>query len=117
MAKKSSLLSMLLGVVLILALVYFLRPQTFDFLKQGFVNPDEEEDFEDLEDEEGFEDLEDEEAFEDIDDEEGFYVGVTGSGTPTNIKISCKNKDNKLRVVTGTSDKKPECPPSHPTKV
>jgi hypothetical protein len=84
MAKKSSLLSMLLGVVLILALVYFLRPQTFDFLKQGFVNPDE-EDFEDFED--------DPEDFEDPEPEpEGFYSadGASGSSsTKMHPDINC----------------------------
>jgi hypothetical protein len=113
MAKKSNLLSMLLGVALILALVYFLRPQTFDFLKQGFVNPDEEEDFED------FEDLEDEEGFEDIDDEEGFYTegGGGSSGANKPQEISCKNKYNQIKTVKGTRGRPiPVCPDEY-TKI
>lgn len=101
MAKKSSLLSMLLGVVLIVALVYFLRPQTFDFLKQGFVNPDDEEDFED------FEDVDDEEGFEDVEEEEGFY----NRRAPTYQTITCKNKYNETKTVKGTSSNpNPSCP-------
>ena len=41
-----SMMSVVLAVVVVLALVYFFRPQTFNFLTQGFsdssVDPDEE---------------------------------------------------------------------------
>ena len=106
MAKKSSLLSMLLGVVLIVALVYFLRPQTFDFLKQGFVNPDDEEDFEDFEDiDEDFED------FEDV-EEEGFSTsGAAGSSAAQKpIEITCKNIYNQVKTVRGRKGAVPVCP-------
>jgi hypothetical protein len=71
MAKKLSMVTCLLSVVVVLALVYFFRPQTFTFLTQGF-----EDDFDD--EIEGFEDDFDDEKVEgfedDFDDEkvEGF---------------------------------------------
>lgn len=98
---------MLLGVVLIVALVYFLRPQTFDFLKQGFVNPDDEEDFED------FEDIDDEEGFEDVEEEEGFSTsGAAGSsGAQKPMEITCKNIYNQVRTVKGKKGgSAPVCP-------
>ena len=36
MAKKLSMVSVLLSVAVVLALVYFFRPQTFSFLVEGF---------------------------------------------------------------------------------
>jgi len=109
MAKKSNLLSMLLGVALILALVYFLRPQTFDFLKQGFVNPDE--DFEDDPELEDFEDFED-----DPDPEpEGFYTeGGKGSAkAKMHPDINCRNKYGQIELVKGLNAARnppPTCP-------
>jgi hypothetical protein len=38
MAKKLSKLSIFLSVVVVLALVYFFRPQTFSFLTEGFTD-------------------------------------------------------------------------------
>jgi len=38
MAKKMSMMSVVLAMVVVLALVYFFRPQTFNFLKQGFTD-------------------------------------------------------------------------------
>jgi len=38
MARKMSMTNVCLIVVLALALVYFFRPQTFNFLKQGFMD-------------------------------------------------------------------------------
>ena len=67
--------AILLSVVVILALVYFFRPSTFNFLKmtQGFEDDDLDEDFEDYDDdvEEDFEDYDDDvdEDFEDYDDD------------------------------------------------
>ena len=61
MAKKLSMVTIVLSLVAVVALVYFFRPQTFNFLKQGFY--DEPENYDDGE---GFE----EGDFEDK--EEGF---------------------------------------------
>jgi len=46
MAKKLSMMNCLLAVVVVLALVYFFRPQTFSFLKQGFSSSTDVDDFE-----------------------------------------------------------------------
>lgn len=70
MAKKLSMVSVVLSLVVVLALVYFFRPQTFSFLKQGFASG--EDDFEDDFEEEGFADDVDE--FED-DVDEAFTSG------------------------------------------
>jgi hypothetical protein len=47
MAKKLNLVTVALSVVLVLGLVYFFRPQSFNFLKQGFSNSGDPEDFND----------------------------------------------------------------------
>ena len=38
MSKKMSPVSIVVGLVVLLALVYFFRPHTFNFLTQGFTN-------------------------------------------------------------------------------
>ena len=42
MAKKFNPISMLIGLAVLIAIVYFFRPQTFNFLKQGFTSLEEE---------------------------------------------------------------------------
>ena len=73
MAKKLSMVTCLLSVVVVLALVYFFRPQTFSFLTQGFEDDfdDEREGFEDDEEKkpEGFEDDFDDEKVEGFEDD------------------------------------------------
>jgi len=51
MAKKVSMVTLLLSLVVVAALVYFFRPQTFSFLKQGFADEDYEDDKEGFVDE------------------------------------------------------------------
>jgi len=48
MAKKLSMMTIVVSLAFLLAVVYYLRPRTFDFLTQGFTGD------EDFEDEEGF---------------------------------------------------------------
>jgi len=47
MAKRLNLVSIFLSAAVVLVLVYFLRPQTFNFLKQGFSDSSVPEDFND----------------------------------------------------------------------
>ena len=71
MAKKLSMVSVVLSLVVVLALVYFFRPQTFSFLKQGFADEDfADEDYAD--ETEGFAD----EDYADEDFEEDFTQGA-----------------------------------------
>ena len=60
-------MSIVLSVVVVLVLVYFFRPQTFSFLKQGFVD----EDFAEDPEAEGFVD-------EEEDKKEGFFACTDG---------------------------------------
>ena len=93
MAKKLNLVTIVLSVVLVLGLVYFFRPQTFNFLKQGFSNSGDPEDFND--DPDGFESREEPEGFfscqdgEKLDSNgncvpvEGFFACVDGKDEET----------------------------------
>ena len=79
MAKKLSMVSIVLSLVAVLVLVYFFRPQTFNFLIQGFY--DEPENYD-----EGFED--------DFNNTEGFArgkkdPGVSTSGAPKTKTVVC----------------------------
>ena len=73
MAKKSNLVTIVLSVFLVLGLVYFFRPQTFNFLKQGFSDSGVPEDFND--DQDGFEPREESEGFFSCNDDEKLVDG------------------------------------------
>jgi len=87
MAKKSNLVTIVLSVVLVLGLVYFFRPQTFNFLKQGFSNSGDPENPDDFNptpgEEEGFFDCREGETLVNGECVEGFFDCVDGKDTET----------------------------------
>jgi len=55
MSKNLSMGSVILSLVVLAAVLYYFRPQTFSFLKQGFGSGDaNEEEFDSSEEQEGF---------------------------------------------------------------
>ena len=112
MVKKMNMMTVGLVVAVVLALVYFFRPQTFNFLKQGFEGDDFEGD--DFEGDEGFDDFEGDdfegdEGFEDGDfedgdgfeGEEGFQTSASKGTAITVTKATTKAAPAPPKCVPG----------------
>lgn len=79
MAKKSNLVTMVLSVVLVLGLVYYFRPQMFNFLlKQGFSTSSDPDEFNPEGESDGFNNPDDERPLS-----EGFFACEEGKDTET----------------------------------